>query len=114
MRGNNGAFPWGMEWWVEQTGWLGVKPPSPQIYRDAGGGEWGMQDLLSELWDGIKGASVHLAGAVLLAERCVPPAVVPEDREVSIVKCDPLMSPPRGRAGSCLSWGTLHGSLQPP
>lgn len=64
-----------------------MKPP--QTYR----GARGVQDLLGEPWDGIESAAIHPAGAVLLAERLVPSAVVPADREVRDPKCTPPFSP---------------------
>lgn len=76
---------WSRQWW------LGVKSPPPNLQ-----GSWGrcrVQDLLGELWDGIKSAAVHLAGAVPLAQRRIPSAVVPADREVSAPKCVPPISP---------------------
>lgn len=61
---------------------LAVKPLSPSVQ----GGRRGrrVQDLLGERRDGVEGAAIHPAGAVLLAESRVPPAVVPADRQVSI------------------------------
>lgn len=73
--------------------WLGME--LPQIYM----GATGVQDLLGELWDGIESATIHPAGVVLLAERLVPSAVVPADREVRDPKCAPLYSPPLNGAG---------------
>lgn len=88
--------------------WLRMKPP--QIYV----GARGAQDLLGELWDGIESAAIHPAGVVLLAERLVPSAVVPADREVRDPKCAPRTLPTKwGRAGGHLSWGNLHSSYQP-
>lgn len=43
------------------------KAPTPQICRGPGRAIE-VQDLLGELRDGIEGAAVHLAGAMLLAE----------------------------------------------
>lgn len=58
-----------------------------------------MQGLLGERWDGVEGAAVHPAGAVPLAESCVPPAVVPADREVSTPTWVSPHTPPRHGVG---------------
>lgn len=58
-----------------------------------------MQDLLGELWDGIKSTAIHLAGAVLLAESLVPSAVVPVGRKVTDPKCTPPILSPLNGAG---------------
>ena len=71
---------------------IGLTHTPPKLQGCCGG--CGVQDLLGELWDGIEGAAIYLAGSMLLAECCITPTVVPADREISAPKCAAPHIPP--------------------